>query len=319
MPRGKSSKSLEQRFREKTAERGECWVWHGAGAGTGMPVFDLDGKRMTARRAAWALFCPEPLREGAEVLSCAIDKLCVNPAHLKPGTHSDALQQASGLGRLARRPVARGASHGNAKLADDDVICIRRSLAAGVSRADIAAHYKMAWQAIDAIEKRDTWAHVPEDAPWSGALVPSRPVLSDVARFEKKVAKLPGGCWLWRGAVVAGHGGKGNRYGQFWLVDRRLGAHVAAYKLYVGEVPDGMFVCHDCPGGDNSLCVNPEHLFLGTADENNIDTLVKGLGRQIRERLAKNGATHTSVAFELNLPESAIRALETWRPPRRHA
>jgi hypothetical protein len=44
-----------------------------------------------------------------------------------------------------------------------------------------------------------------------------------------------------------------------------------------GIVPVGLFVCHDCPGGDNPTCVNPNHLFLGSHQENLRDASNKGM------------------------------------------
>ena len=86
------------------------------------------------------------------------------------------------------------------------------------------------------------------------------------ARFEEKFEKTAG-CWLWTAGTSEG------RYGGFSYQYKKLGAHVASYRIYKGPIPEGQLVRHTC---DNSLCVNPEHLILGTHDDNMQDCVERG-------------------------------------------
>lgn len=94
-----------------------------------------------------------------------------------------------------------------------------------------------------------------------------------VAAFWSRVDKR-GECWLWTGPQDRGG------YGRFTVrdSDRTVAhrAHRLAYQLRVGPIPEGYCVCHNCPGGDNRLCVNPAHLWLGTHAQNIADRDAKG-------------------------------------------
>jgi predicted XRE-type DNA-binding protein len=89
-----------------------------------------------------------------------------------------------------------------------------------------------------------------------------------VSRFLDKIEiDDQTGCWNW----TAGKWGKG--YGQFSVSGRPMSAHRFSYQHFVGEIPDGLDVLHSC---DNPGCVNPEHLWLGTNEDNIADKVSKG-------------------------------------------
>ena len=91
---------------------------------------------------------------------------------------------------------------------------------------------------------------------------------SDLIRFESWFVRgAPDQCWLWLGRP--NHDG----YGVFYLKGKYLRSHRVAWTVFVGQVPDGMLVCHSC---DVPNCVNPGHLWIGTAADNNRDRAKKG-------------------------------------------
>lgn len=76
-----------------------------------------------------------------------------------------------------------------------------------------------------------------------------------------------GECLIWKGAANK------NGYGCIRLDGQCITASRKAYELANGEIPHGLFVLHHC---DNPLCVNPDHLFIGTHQDNMHDRNEKG-------------------------------------------
>ncbi len=118
-------------------------------------------------------------------------------------------------------------------------------------------------------------------------------------------------CWLWKG----GHNEWG--YGCIWDGFTASLAHRVSWLLHNGPIPIGMCVLHRC---DVRLCVNPDHLWLGTQADNVADMVAKD--RQARKLLDTDvvairqsvgtcqelGRLHGVSAMTI----SHVRARQTW-------
>ncbi len=87
---------------------------------------------------------------------------------------------------------------------------------------------------------------------------------------RKKIIVSENDCWIWQGAKSK------DGYGHFGHNKVTILAHRMTYQLCVGDIPDKLHVCHNCPGGDNPACCNPSHLFVGTDVDNVRDCVKKG-------------------------------------------
>ncbi len=149
------------------------------------------------------------------------------------------------------------------------------------------------------------------------------PLKSAITRLLSLIEKTAS-CWVWRGYSK-------NRYGSIMVNGRYVKAHRFSYEHYIGPIPAGLYVLHKC---DNSLCVNPEHLFVGTQFDNMTDMKQKGrelkakgsnAGRSrlteeqvlsIRQELQETNITCWQLAKKYNVTANAIRCIKlrlTWR------
>jgi hypothetical protein len=143
-------------------------------------------------------------------------------------------------------------------------------------------------------------------------------------RFWRFVEKSEGdGCWLWTSCRVR------SGYGAFGVNGKKLAAHRVSYEMHFGPILDGLWVLHRC---DNKHCVRPDHLFLGTHEDNMRDMASKGravapnrgcelntrakLSDQtvavVRQR-ADAGASTSELAREFGVDRTTIRSIRRGR------
>lgn len=113
-------------------------------------------------------------------------------------------------------------------------------------------------------------------------------------RFAEKVRQSKNGCLEWQGSK------SDTGYGCFYD-GKAYHAHRYAWIKKEGPIPSGLLVLHKC---DNRACVNTDHLFLGTHQDNSRDMVSKG-----RQRLPRSTAGEAH--GESKLTDDAVREIRT--------
>jgi hypothetical protein len=131
-------------------------------------------------------------------------------------------------------------------------------------------------------------------------------------------------CWPWTGNKnLRGYG----RFSVGKKIQGSEGAHRVSWKLHNNqEIPHKMHIMHKC---DNPICVNPNHLVLGTAKENTHDMIAKGRKRTVAPVGDSNGKAilnaekvrlirssklnHAELGRQLGVSPSCIRGVRSGR------
>ena len=100
------------------------------------------------------------------------------------------------------------------------------------------------------------------------------------------------GCWLWQKSLSM------SGYGRISINSFDYRVHRISYQEFVGEIPDGLYVLHEC---DVRSCCNPDHLFVGTQQDNMDDMKDKNRHSVIK------GSNH----YNAKLTEDNIKIIKT--------
>lgn len=146
-------------------------------------------------------------------------------------------------------------------------------------------------------------------------------------KLERLTAIQDDGCWMFLGPWNS-HG-----YGHLSYDGQVFRAHRISYELHCSPVPEGKMVLHKC---DHRYCINPEHLFIGTGQDNVDDMVTKGRDafgdnfgenngqarltedevRQIRRLLASERFTQDEIGDMFGVTRGAVKMIKygkTWR------
>lgn len=143
-------------------------------------------------------------------------------------------------------------------------------------------------------------------------------------KLSDNLVETDSGCW----EFVGGRTGSGYGVVSESKYVQHL-AHRLSYSIMKGPIPKGMIVCHVC---DNKICCNPEHLFIGTYQDNKNDEISKGRhvkgSRQgnsklnetdvikIKQLIAENTMTLNAISRMYNVTGEAIGLIKrgkNWR------
>lgn len=161
--------------------------------------------------------------------------------------------------------------------------------------------------------------------PWQVKPITKERLLSNI---KEEAGPLPTACWIWQKSR-----NKVSGYGVLTVTEnsktRTVLAHRLSYTITVGDIPEGLLVLHKC---DVRLCINPDHLFIGTNSDNRFDCVSKDRHsygshsgnaklddckvNEIRKLLTENKLSIKEISNKLQISLEAIYLIyegKTWK------
>lgn len=141
-----------ENFWSKVKKSDGCWPWTGCKGRDGYGLVKINGKMLRASRVALFLYTGEI---GAVALHSCRCRECVNPKHLRWGSHTDNMRDKKRDG-TASTPRMVAARRANAKLTADNVLDIRKSK--GISQRELGRKFGVTQSAISRIQTGDIYS-----------------------------------------------------------------------------------------------------------------------------------------------------------------
>ena len=279
-----------------------CWLWLGSLGTNGYGATMVSGRKTSAHRASYEAHVGK-IEPGKIVLHKCDTKSCVNPSHMMIGTHHDNVVDSVTKYPSRYRNVSKidlGSRIEQMSVPEPTSGCwlwTGASLLSGYGemyldgrrvlghRASYEAHVGPIPTSVLVLHKCDTRACVnPQHLELGTRKGRPRARTTGVVRSTTKFVPVDlkdrteqlsipepnTGCHLWCGTVT-----KSTGYGEIKVDGRKTTGHRATWIAHHGDVPAGMVIMHSC---DNRLCVNLDHLSVGTRRDNSRDMTRKGRG-----------------------------------------
>lgn len=142
----------EKRFWAKVKKTPSCWLWIGAKDSGGYGICTIGGRNYSTHKLSWEWKNNTSVPSGQVLLHSCDTPSCVNPAHLRPGSQKNNVDD-----RVSKDRSAKGEDNGRARLKKKDVEKIKNLRDQGWTETSIAKLFDVGRSTISNILHNRTW------------------------------------------------------------------------------------------------------------------------------------------------------------------